>query len=63
MSKLKKIFIALLMIILIITILCTISQAYSVGEIVDITIQDYWNDPNIYCAEKDNNYLIIKHIK
>lgn len=69
MSKLKKIFITLLMIILIITILCTISQAYSVGEIVDITIQDYWNDPNIYCAEKgqqlfDNQtYKIISEVK
>ena len=51
MNKHKKISIILLMISIIIGMFYTTSQAYSVGQRLDVSIYDYWNDPDIYCAE------------
>lgn len=57
MEKIKRIVMILLMIILIIGISATISKGYSVGEAMNVSIYDYWNNPNIYCAEKGQDLL------
>lgn len=68
MNRLKKIMIILLMMIIFIGIF-TISQAYSVGQNLDITLQEYLTNPNIYCAEHGQDltsvqsYKIISEIK
>lgn len=69
MNKHKKISIILLMISIIIGMFYTTSQAYSVGQRLDVSIYDYWNDPDIYCAEhgqmllSNQSYKIISEIK
>lgn len=68
MEKIKRIVMILLMIILIIGISATISKGYSVGEVMNVSIYDYWNNPNIYCAEKgqdlfnNQTYTVISEV-
>ncbi len=51
MNKLKKISIITLMIIIIVSLFYTTSQAYSVGQKLNVTFEEYLNNPNIFCAE------------
>ena len=63
MNKLKKVSIIILMIILFLSAFYTISQAYSVGEELDITLQEYRSNPNIYCAEHGQKLRDIQRYK
>lgn len=63
MNKRKKISIILLMISIIIGMFYTTSQAYSVGQRLDITLEEYLNNPNIYCAEHKQDLTSIQSYK
>ena len=51
MQKMKKIVIAIIILLIAILTYTTISKAYSVEESVSIKYSDYINDPNLFCVE------------
>lgn len=51
MNKVKKISMIILMIIILVGMIGTISQAYTVGEELNVSYKEYLANPNIYCAE------------
>ena len=51
MNKVKKISMIILMIIILVIMIGTVSQAYSVGQELNVSYEEYLNNPDIYCAE------------
>lgn len=51
MNKLKKISMIILMIIILVSMIDTVSQAYSVGDELNISYEEYLSNQDIYCAE------------
>ena len=51
MHKMKKLVIAIMILLIAILTYTTISKAYSVGDSVSIKYSDYINDANLFCVE------------
>lgn len=70
MTKMKKILMTVMVSILALLGFYTTSDAYSVGQLVDVTYNGYEADPNMYCAEhtqilsaEHNWYQVISQVK
>ena len=61
MSKLKKITVGIIAMIMIIITMSTISTAYYVGQTVTLTKNDYYTNANIYCMEYGQSVKSLMH--